>query len=50
MAKLFLRRIVLSCLTLVAVLLAVTALNAQPGPEAARLDCFVHPTEAAISP
>ena len=28
---------------MVAVLLAVTAVHAQPGPEAARLDCFVHP-------
>ncbi|MGO8690547.1 MAG: hypothetical protein ACLQLG_13070 [Thermoguttaceae bacterium] len=43
MATLFLRRIVLPCLTLVAVLSAVTTLNAQPGPEAARLDCFDHP-------
>ena len=43
MSKFFLRCIVLPCLALVAVLLAVTTLNAQPGPEAARLDCFAHP-------
>ena len=43
MLKFRLRSIVLLCLVLVAVLSAVTTLNAQPGPEAARLDCFSHP-------
>ncbi len=42
MSKFVVRSTVLLCLTLVAVLSAVTTLNAQPGPEAARLDCFDH--------
>ena len=43
MSKVVLQCVVLSCATLVTVTLAVTAVQAQPGPEAARLVCFVQP-------
>ena len=43
MSKVILRCFALSFATVVAVMLAVTAVLAQAGPEAARLDCFVHP-------
>jgi hypothetical protein len=43
MSKFLLRSVVLPCAILVAVLSAVTTLNAQSAPEKARLDCFVHP-------
>ena len=42
--------VVLSCATMVALTLAVTAVQAQPGSEAARLNCFMHPDGTTISP
>ena len=44
MSKQFLLRwAVLPCATLAAAALAATTLAAEPGPEAARLNCFTHP-------
>ncbi len=43
MSKFVLGCVVFSCATMVALMLAVTAVQAQPASEAARLDCFVHP-------